>query len=329
MLKQLLKSCVKQCLYSIYGSVGWSIKQRGPHKLIVLMYHRILPKSDERYHYEEPGMIVTPESFRMHMEELHQSGLPIVDLSKWARLPDKDKPDAAIAITFDDGWLDNYEFAFPILAEYHFPATLYVVSDFIGQAAPFWPNRILRLLLNKTDFSLQAYANLIELTGPVPATPLSKDQAAAIIQRLKKFDDDVIFNALVSAPSDELGVEMMNFEQLKDAQQRMNITIGCHTKSHRRLLEGTPSERLHAEIIDSKHQLEQQFAIEIDSFCFPNGDYSEAALALVEENYKNAVTTLRGHNNAMTPVHQLVRIGVHNDIASQPLAFKARLSGLI
>src|SRR5690606_32629403 len=70
-----------------------------------------------------------------------------ISLSDWV-LGGENRRNAgrACAVTFDDGWRDNYQFALPVLVETRTPATVFLVSDLIGTDRLFWPNRLARLL---------------------------------------------------------------------------------------------------------------------------------------------------------------------------------------
>lgn len=329
-MKHALKKLIKTCLNTIAGTIGWELIKRGDSRLIVLMYHRILPKHDPRYTFEEPGMVVSPESFRMHLEVIQQSRIPVVSLKQWLSSADNTRPPVAIAITFDDGWLDNYEFAFPLLHEQSMPATVFCVSDFIGTAAPFWPNRILRLLISGTDFDKPEFEKLRMLLPFVPDSAIDKDRAANVINHLKRFTDKEIYAALEGVANANDEVEMMNLAQIQTAQTKLGIEVGSHTRTHLRLSEAVPFERLNVEIAESKTILEDALGTPITGFCFPNGDYSNEALNIVKQHYQFAVTTHRGHNKAQgLDTHTMVRIGVHDDISNTPMKFKARLSGFI
>ena len=94
----------------------------------ILMYHSVGP--DNQYFWN-----VTVENFALQMESLKRSGRPVVHLSELVRRLRAHEPlGGSIAITFDDGYRDNYTNAFPILKTYGFPATIFVTTDVIGSA---------------------------------------------------------------------------------------------------------------------------------------------------------------------------------------------------
>ena len=102
--KYTLKHFIKRGLQHLAANLG--PHTRSPHRpqLTVLMYHRILPIDDERAGWEEPGMKVTPETFRKHLSII-ANYFEFVKLSDWLYnsqngLP---VPTRACAITFDDG----------------------------------------------------------------------------------------------------------------------------------------------------------------------------------------------------------------------------------
>jgi len=106
---------------------GLAMKDRG----VVLMYHRVL--SDARPDVD-PGMYVTSTAFERHLRLL-KSRYELVTIDafgewmagrqQYARPP--------CAITFDDGWRDNYDVAFPLLRRYEAPATVFLVTGWIGR----------------------------------------------------------------------------------------------------------------------------------------------------------------------------------------------------
>ncbi|WP_113930660.1 polysaccharide deacetylase family protein [Bacillus sp. P14.5] len=103
----------------------------------ILTYHRILGKEDlKKVHYingEVNSMIVYSEEFAKHMEYLHENGYETLTLKELHAFlkGEIDIPEKSVVLTFDDGFKDNYEEAYPILKKYGFNATNFIVTGAI------------------------------------------------------------------------------------------------------------------------------------------------------------------------------------------------------
>src|SRR5690606_25886998 len=138
-VKRLLKAPAQQ----LAGTVAPFLWRWRAPSLVVMMYHRVLPHTHPDRATEQPGMYVSPETFELHMHLLRKH-FGLVHLDDWldALAENRPLPRHACAVTFDDGWRDNYQYAFPVLERLGVPATVYLVSDLVGSSYSFWPNAL-------------------------------------------------------------------------------------------------------------------------------------------------------------------------------------------
>ncbi len=97
---------------------------RSNFEVPVLMYHNVAPAKDAS------SLNVTPETFERQMEflKLHRYNVvPLADLFEMLKAKKK-IPSKTVAITFDDGFLDNFQYAFPVLRKMDFPATIFMIT---------------------------------------------------------------------------------------------------------------------------------------------------------------------------------------------------------
>jgi peptidoglycan/xylan/chitin deacetylase (PgdA/CDA1 family) len=323
------KELAKRSFESIAAALGPQTRNAGP-RLWVLMYHRILPANDPRFATEEPGMIVTPETFRQQLRQL-KTLFKIMHLSEWIGRVERGEPlpSRACAITFDDGWRDNFEFALPILQQEQAPATVFVVSDMIGTHQQFWPNRLSRLLSHcghKLPASLRALPALEQTSSD------NRETLAAVIHGCKELSDEALLDLLTRAEQ-EAGMrepeqaDLMSWDQVRALCASGLVEIGSHTCRHRRLKTGVTTEVITHEVTKSRDRIAAEIDQPVTLFCYPNGDVCAEADRQVREIYRAAVTTRHGINHASTDRHSLMRIGIHEDIGNTPTRFAARLSG--
>lgn len=96
----------------------------------ILMYHQIDTPPERGQALR--GLVVSPTSFQRQMWLLKTMGYRGVSMKDLEPYLAGEKVGKVIGITFDDGYLNNYEHALPTLAKYDFTATCYVVSQLIG-----------------------------------------------------------------------------------------------------------------------------------------------------------------------------------------------------
>lgn len=331
---KFLKSSIKNLLFLGANQIGAHRYSSG-NKLWILMYHRILPKTDSRFSWEEPGMVVTPETFEMHLGVIKKH-FDVVRLSEWVESHQHGQklPAKACAITFDDGWADNLEFALPLLKAEALPATMFIVADKIGTDFHFWPNIVSALLLSgslskliQDDVFKYAYAAAGKVTD-------TGDYYGRFIWHLKnKFTDKQVNDALIRVNwRDLVNIEMppsiLNHDQLLQITSSGLFELGSHTCTHSRLNDSLDQQEVDYEIIQSRKKVELFSGKPASLFCYPSGDFTTSALDGVEKTYSAAVTTQQGIvNAARLNYHRLPRIRLHDDISSTPGLFGARLSG--
>lgn len=303
------------------------------------MYHRVLPRDSAARRTEQPGMYVSPETLDLHLAELTRH-FELVHLDEWLRRSNAGSPlpKRACALTFDDGWQDNYEFALPILARHRAPATIFLVSGYIGTAYRFWPNRLMTLL--QTSFAKPGSVSFPEPLCAIvkPALELAArrgefgaDEADAVVQVAKEWDEERIRALVETAEKSTGGIaevgEILTGEQIVKMGATGLVRFGSHTATHFRLGGRISSQQLEREIVGSRKALQDLTGQAVDTFCYPNGETSPAATDLVRRHYLGAVTTRKGWNDARSDAHLMRRIGVHDDVSSTKDSFLERLSG--
>lgn len=109
-----------------------SLAKKAIH-LPILMYHHInyLPPNASKVYQ---ALTVNPATFEKQMNYLSQEGYQPITFEKFLSLLKigKEIPKKSLIITFDDGWKNQYQNAFPVLKKYKFPATFFVVVNYIG-----------------------------------------------------------------------------------------------------------------------------------------------------------------------------------------------------
>lgn len=285
-------------------------------------------------------MCVSPDRLAMHIAEIRKH-FEIVDLSDWIHWSRSDcsLPERACALTFDDGWKDNYEFALPILVQFESPCTVFLVADLVDGDAQFWPNTLVQLMKAFPDQSWAAQESLRRFLKRIGANPRTLDTtfdtrlADDVIVAAKVFSD-----AEIASQVDELASRfivsraersLLNRQEIAAMGDTGLVRFGSHGARHVRLSDRVAAGVIETEVIGSRDRLRSITASSVELFCYPNGEYSLAALNAVRKSYAAAVTTECGWNWSGTDPYRLRRISLHDNIAPDNGCLLARVSGLL
>lgn len=328
----------KRALRNLLGQASPLLFAARPrHSLAVLTYHRVLPRGDAAWQSEQPGMCVTPETLALHIGLLRQH-FEILDLQEWLERARSNRPlpDRACCLTFDDGWRDNHDHAFPVLQRTATPATIFLVAGLIGTRYQFWPNR-LALLLRAVQASPGTFAATdLATVGVVPAAGDGYEQQleAAVTFCKRMPDAEVIarldaIEARSSTSPPSATRDLMNEAEILAMQGSGLVRFGSHSINHTRLVDGLDEAVLLGEVRRSRELLEALLGRPVPLFCYPNGEYSSRALQVVRASYDAAVTTRRGWNRRDADPWQLARLPLHEDISAERASFLARMTGYL
>lgn len=310
------------------GAVGLARKTAGvPTFTTILRYHSV---SDEGT-YRSPTIALSPAAFERQMAYLarHYNVLPLSQLL--ARVSRDDMPRNGVAITFDDGYLDNIEFALPILQRYGLTATFFITSDAVLGRCAFWVGWLHQLIAATPASLLRPIMESIVSTSVL--TPTAEAVFAAIAHQIDTAsgpERSRLFAELQSlfpnAPSlsdpSSFMMTASDLRRLRDA----GMSIGAHTATHR-VLAGAPTTEAVEEVTRSKRDLEDVLGEPVEHFAYPNGhvdeNIDEAAVRIVAAaGFLSASTSRRGVVVRDSAMHVLPRQGVNASLGFSGFAYK-------
>jgi peptidoglycan/xylan/chitin deacetylase (PgdA/CDA1 family) len=270
-----------------WSGVLWWVKRklRNDGAVVALTFHRVLRDAEYCRTHSLPGIVVRENTFRQligYIARRYQT----VDLPEAE--PGKRLDKLAIALTFDDGWSDNYSVAFPILDAFKLPCTIFVCPGLTGTNNSFWPERVVGLL---------------RAARPAIGDP----EIESIIERLKRSSTEERQQYLAEisalAPSDRPLTSIprsdgtLSWPEITE-MARAGVRFGAHTHTHQ-ILPMTPLDSVRQEVRQSKAAIEHMLQEPCDVFAYPNGDWSHETRRIVgEHGFRLAFTDKRG---AWTP----------------------------
>lgn len=237
---------------------------RNPH---ILYYHSVR-KDKPDYYYQDP---ITPDTFRAQLKWLLKNKFEFVSLNE---INDGGGKGRRVALTTDDGFVENYTCIAPILADYKIPATFFILNNCIDNKDLMWMNKLFAIehVMGANHTKQQVYNILRD------RKKLSHDlqNLKSVYREIPMKQKEEIVNEVWSSNNLPALSEYMDQYKPYMSSKQINellasgYTIGSHTRSHPRCAQLTFSE-LETEIIDSMDELRKSFKTSIDFFAYPFG----------------------------------------------------------
>lgn len=249
----------------------------------VLMFHRVLPERQitQPNAYSTFGTLISQEYFEVVLSLLTDNGFQFVTVSEIAQHSDTDK---LVALTFDDGYSDNFEFALPQLQNFNATATFFPVVN---------PCR------NNTVLPLDIYYQCIDEMN------LPQNERAEYITGTTKKNfywaepekQLEILNSLFNKLPQNSRVNYMSSENLKQLSGS-GFEIGSHGMTHSLLIaDYMDEEKALNELQKSKQWLEAVTGLPVTAYCFPAGRYNAKIIEFAKQvGYTSTCLVVRHQN---------------------------------
>jgi peptidoglycan/xylan/chitin deacetylase (PgdA/CDA1 family) len=290
-------------------------------ELTIIMYHGII---------RSPLVVsdwcfVDEDIFKMQIEYLKRH-FEIISLSEAVeRLRNGGIKRPTAVVTFDDGYQNNFDVAFPILCKEKIPATIFLTTGLIDTNDTVWYCRFhlalsqthrpfvewngLKLDLSTLDLKAKASMTIQDDLKELPPQQLM----TAIRDIILKLDGDPDCSIEVDSP-----YRMLNKNAIAEMAASGLVEFGAHTHQHLILSRLSAVGRFN-EIRRSIDIIRELTGRQCKYFAYPNGRKQDYDLDSIQHlkacGIQMAVTTISGPNDRMTPVMELRRYGVGSDLS--------------
>ncbi len=313
------------------------LRQSAWPELRVLAYHRVLHAFDEdTFPFDLELISASAAQFDWQMAHLQRYFNPVTAAQVTQALRGQAPlPPRAVLVTFDDGFADNHDVAFPILQRHGVPALFFLATDYIGSRQLFWFDKLVYQLLHtdQSDIRLTGLDLLLKPTGPraqrrgVAAQLQGALKHLPNAQRLAALEQLDRLAQLGIRPDHQSLSLPMDWPQVR-AMSAAGMAFGSHSASHPILANIVDRSQLDRELVASKALIEAQTQCAVDALAYPVGGSSAFNPAVVQATqqagYKLAFSYISGVNDQVAE-HRWALRRLHVERYTSPAQFAAML----
>ncbi|MBO6507392.1 MAG: polysaccharide deacetylase family protein [Roseibium sp.] len=269
----------------------------------VFMMHHVRPGRKDEF---QPNrhLEITPEFLRMAVERIRANGYEIIAMDEAVDLLKSGYGNHRYAVlTFDDGYKDNLEIAYPILKELNAPFTVFITSGLVDRTSELWWLALERIIAENDEV---VFTQAGEESG-IPCRTVEEKSACfdKIVDHLTlevgELDQRKIIRALAGIYGidlEALASEMvMSWDEIRQLASDPLVTIGAHTHDHFAMAR-LETSGARADVLKGMERLEQELGQRPKHFAYPYGKSHAVSLRdaelLREIGFASSVTTLPG-----------------------------------
>lgn len=306
-LETLYLTGAHRMLRPVFGGLG-----------AILMLHHVRPSRHGEF---APNALleVTPEFLEGVVTRVRERGFDIVSLDEACeRLEGGEAMRPFVAFTFDDGYRDNAEFAYPILKRLGVPFTIYLPTSFMDHEGELWWLVLEHTLRTQNTVTASIAGATVHFDCSTPA--LKREAYREIYWWLRSLPE-LELRAYVRDLAGRHGIDFreicrslcMTWDEVRALAADPLVTFGAHTVSHI-MLAKFPEETARREMAESRRRIEAELGRPIVHFAYPVGDPTSAGpreFAMASElGFRSGVTTRPGllfpeHARHMTALPRL------------------------
>lgn len=259
---------------------------------VILMYHSVA--AAERIGFQDPAMVMPASVFATQMSFLSRRRR-VISLNALAEMlaMGKQPKSGTVVITFDDGYLDNYEVAAPILTRHGLPATVFLATGYIERMENMWIDVVYVMFKGRTRHYLELAGSAFDLSQPKQLDQAYASATGALLQvsmdgrarLLSSIREQLL-------PQHEERRLMMGWSEVRALCGRHpNISFGSHTRDHLDL-SALREDEVVDELSAAHEDIRRELGIDVVHFTFPYGrDNAQARSWLRSNGYLSASLT--------------------------------------
>ncbi len=255
----------------------------------ILVFHKIIPEYDQIW----PG--IHPRLFEeiLILLKKYYTILPLNNLYLKQALELKN----ACFITFDDGYKDYLDYAYPILKKHSVPSTLFVLPYQITNKGHIWTSAIIFFVkhysVNEIDEFFTKRSIKINFTDKNDYFKINLDITIHLcnlgqVQRMSAIYD---LREKFVADRRIIENELLSFDELRLLGPEL-VSVASHSLTHPSFKKEMDPVFIETELKDSKEIIEKETGQEVNAFAFPFANYSEASLSFAKKMYKLCFTRI-------------------------------------